>query len=71
MERFPSRKGGRLVGATGRWLGGAKAEYPVRPICPPETRRAFSIGDGLVRISIGIEEANDLIEDVDRALSQA
>ena len=38
---------------------------------PPETRRALGIGDGLVRLSIGIEDANDLIEDVDRAMSRA
>ncbi len=38
---------------------------------PPEARRALGIGDGLVRLSIGIEDAKDLIEDVDRALSRA
>jgi len=38
---------------------------------PPEARRALGIGDGLVRLSISIEDAKDLIEDVDRALSRA
>jgi cystathionine gamma-synthase len=38
---------------------------------PPETRRSLGIGDGLVRLSIGIEDANDLIADLDRALNRA
>ena len=38
------------------------------PLHPPETRRALGIGDGLVRLSIGIENANDLIEDLGRYL---
>src|SRR5262249_32494842 len=35
---------------------------------PPEQRRALGIGDALVRLSIGIEDANDLIADLDGAL---
>lgn len=35
----------------------------------PEERRAASIFDGQVRLSIGIEDADDLIEDLDQALS--
>ncbi|MGE0259913.1 MAG: PLP-dependent aspartate aminotransferase family protein [Alphaproteobacteria bacterium] len=35
---------------------------------PPEQRRALGIGDALVRLSIGIEEASDLIADLNRAL---
>jgi len=38
---------------------------------PPETRRALGIGDGLVRLSIGIEDANNLIEDLNRALTRS
>ena len=34
-----------------------------------EARAEFSIGDGLVRMSVGIEDAQDLIEDIDNALS--
>jgi len=34
----------------------------------PDARRAAGIGDGLVRISVGIEDVEDLIADVDRAL---
>jgi cystathionine beta-lyase/cystathionine gamma-synthase len=37
----------------------------------PETRRARGIGDGLVRLSCGIEDGEDLEEDVERALDAA
>lgn len=36
----------------------------------PEERHAASIFDGQVRLSIGIEDADDLIEDLDQALSK-
>jgi methionine-gamma-lyase len=35
---------------------------------PPEARRAAGITDGLVRISVGLEDVEDLLEDFDRAL---
>ncbi len=35
----------------------------------PEARKRARISDGLVRLSIGIENADDLIEDLDRALA--
>lgn len=38
---------------------------------PPEQRKAIGLDDGLVRLSIGIEDAQDLIEDLDRALAIA
>jgi methionine-gamma-lyase len=34
----------------------------------PAARRAAGIGDGLVRVSVGIEDLTDLIQDFDRAL---
>jgi cystathionine beta-lyase/cystathionine gamma-synthase len=37
----------------------------------PEARRATGIADGLVRVSVGIEDADDLIEDFGRALEKA
>ena len=37
----------------------------------PEQRAEFGIGDGLVRISAGFEDIDDLIEDLDRALHAA
>jgi cystathionine gamma-lyase len=38
---------------------------------PAETRRAHGVADGLVRISVGIEDIADLISDLDRALAEA
>lgn len=37
----------------------------------PEQRAAIGIGDGLVRLSVGIEEVGDIIEDLAQALRQA
>jgi cystathionine beta-lyase/cystathionine gamma-synthase len=37
---------------------------------PPERRDALGIGWGLVRLSIGIEDAADLIGDLDQALAR-
>jgi cystathionine beta-lyase/cystathionine gamma-synthase len=36
---------------------------------PPEARQRAGITDGMVRISVGIEDAEDLIADLDQALS--
>jgi cystathionine beta-lyase/cystathionine gamma-synthase len=36
----------------------------------PEARRRAGIADGLVRVSVGLEDADDLIEDFDRALGK-
>jgi methionine-gamma-lyase len=35
---------------------------------PPEARRAAGIADGLVRVSVGLEDPEDLLEDLDQAL---
>jgi cystathionine beta-lyase/cystathionine gamma-synthase len=35
---------------------------------PPERRRAMGISDGLVRLSVGIEAADDLVADLEKAL---
>ena len=37
---------------------------------PPEARTAVGIGDGLVRLSVGLEAVSDLQQDLDRALQQ-
>ena len=37
----------------------------------PEARRAAGIGDGLVRVSVGLEDPEDLLADFDRALEKA
>jgi cystathionine gamma-lyase len=36
---------------------------------PPEVRAELGIDDGLVRLSVGIEDADDLIQDLRSALS--
>jgi cystathionine gamma-lyase len=36
---------------------------------PPEIRAELGISDGLVRLSVGIEDIEDLIVDLDRALA--
>src|SRR2546425_2005354 len=38
---------------------------------PPEMRRAMGLTDGLVRLSVGIEELEDLVADLDQALVAA
>ncbi len=37
---------------------------------PAEERRKAGIGDGLIRLSVGIEDAQDIIQDLDRALER-
>ncbi len=37
----------------------------------PEARRRAGIGDGLIRLSVGIEDAADLIEDLRQALAKS
>jgi cystathionine beta-lyase/cystathionine gamma-synthase len=37
----------------------------------PEERRAQGIADGLIRVSVGIEDAEDVLEDFERALEKA
>jgi cystathionine beta-lyase/cystathionine gamma-synthase len=37
---------------------------------PPERRAALGITDGLVRISAGIEDIADLLEDLEQALAR-
>jgi cystathionine beta-lyase/cystathionine gamma-synthase len=37
---------------------------------PPEERRRLGITDGLLRISVGIEDVEDLIADLQQALDR-
>ncbi|MEE1571237.1 MAG: PLP-dependent transferase, partial [Acidimicrobiales bacterium] len=37
-------------------------------VVPPEERAASGITDGLIRISVGLEDAADIISDLDQAL---
>ena len=55
-------------------LGGVASQllYPAlasHRALPPERRRALGIGDGLVRLSVGIEDPDDISADLDGALS--
>jgi cystathionine gamma-lyase len=54
-------------------LGGVEslAEHPAlmtHASIPPERRRALGIGDGLIRLSVGIEHVDDLLADLEAAL---
>jgi cystathionine gamma-lyase len=56
-------------------LGGVESliEHPAimtHASVPEENRRKLGILDGLIRISVGIEDADDLIADLDHALTQ-
>ncbi|HXF36317.1 MAG TPA: aminotransferase class I/II-fold pyridoxal phosphate-dependent enzyme [Actinomycetota bacterium] len=37
----------------------------------PEARRAAGIADGLIRVSVGLEDVEDIVEDFERALEKA
>ena len=55
-------------------LGGVESliEHPAimtHASVPAEARAALGIVDGLVRLSVGIEDVDDLIEDLERALT--
>lgn len=57
-------------------LGGVESliEHPAimtHASVPPERRAALGITDDLIRLSVGIENVDDLVEDLDRALSEA
>lgn len=57
----------------GESLGGVESliEHPAimtHATIPPENRAKLGIVDGLVRLSVGIEDVNDLIADIEQAL---
>jgi len=57
-------------------LGGVESLVEVPPIMthasiPAEERRAAGMADGLVRLSVGVEHIDDLLEDVERGLAAA
>ena len=54
-------------------LGGVESliEHPAimtHASIPPEQRAAIGIDDGLVRLSVGVEDVNDLLADLEQAL---
>jgi cystathionine gamma-lyase len=57
-------------------LGGVESliEHPAimtHASVPPETRGALGIADGFIRVSVGIENADDLVEDLERGFAAA
>ena len=57
-------------------LGGVESliEHPAimtHASVPPEQRKELGISDSLVRLSVGIEHADDLLHDLDQALAKA
>ncbi len=60
----------------GESLGGVEslAEHPSRMThasLPPEERRRLGITDDLIRLSVGVEDTDDLVEDIEGALKVA
>jgi methionine-gamma-lyase len=62
------------------WIGGslgsvmtlvAHAASTTHRQMDPQVRRAAGIGDGLLRVAVGLEDPDDLIEDFTRALDKA
>lgn len=56
-------------------LGGVESlvEHPAimtHATVPPETRASLGITDGFIRLSVGIEDAKDLIEDLERGFKK-
>jgi len=57
-------------------LGGVESliEHPptmTHGAIEPEVRRAAGLADGLIRLSIGVEDPDDLITDLDRAIAES
>ena len=55
-------------------LGGVESlvEHPAimtHASVPPEVRAKLGISDGLVRLSVGIEDCDDLLDDLEQALA--
>ena len=51
--------------------GGKKVRrsHPAMSAVSAEDRAAIGLSDALIRVSVGIEDINDLLEDFDRALA--
>src|SRR5690606_29323709 len=57
-------------------LGGVESliEHPAimtHASVPKETREKLGISDGLIRLSVGIEDSRDLVDDLNQALAEA
>ena len=67
LGRLPPLRPGRKPGRRGKPDRTPRHHDP-RRACPPEKRAALGIVDGLVRISVGVEDVDDLIDDFRQAL---
>jgi len=75
LERARKLVEGTRIFALGESLGGVESliGHPAimtHASVPRERREAIGITDGLVRLSVGVEDVNDLIEDLDQALAR-
>lgn len=73
-ERAEGLAGGTRLFSLAESLGGVESliSVPARMThasLPAGRRRAMGLTDGLVRLSVGVEDVDDLVEDLDRALS--
>ena len=64
----------QITAALAESLGGVESliEHPAimtHASLPPDIRKDLGIEDGLVRLSVGIESVEDLLEDLENALS--
>lgn len=76
VERIRSLVGQLRLWPLAESLGGVKSLlcHPAtmtHAAVEPAERKRIGIGDGLVRLSVGIEDVRDLIEDLDAALEQS
>ncbi len=74
LERARTAIEGTKIFALAESLGGVESliGHPAsmtHASVPPEMRAAMGLTDGLVRLSVGIEDVDDLLTDLDRALS--
>jgi cystathionine gamma-lyase len=75
LERARKLVEGTRIFALGESLGGVESliGHPAimtHASVPRERREAMGITDGLVRLSVGVEDVHDLIEDLDQALAR-
>lgn len=64
------------LGAVAVSLGGVETivSYPAKmshASMPPEKRKELGISDELIRISVGLEEPEDLIEDLENSFQKS
>jgi cystathionine beta-lyase/cystathionine gamma-synthase len=74
MERANAMVSRTRIFALAESLGGVESliGHPAsmtHAAVPPEMRKAMGLSDGLVRLSVGVEDADDLIADLDQALA--